>query len=106
MQRVAIFLRNSGGVNKFRRAILNTLRTDLIDEALVCSGFFQDDSKYSMRASSFSTRGFQTFMVILVEVMPSFLPMLLSLEVDCTHCVRVAWEKGKRIFRTVGGVNR
>lgn len=47
MQRVAIFLRNVGHTNKFRRAILNTLRTPAIDEALVCSGFFQDDGKYS-----------------------------------------------------------
>lgn len=47
MRRVAIFLRNTGGVNKFRRAILNTLRTDIVDEALLCSGFFQDDAKYS-----------------------------------------------------------
>ncbi len=47
MRRVAIFLRNTGTVNKFRRTILNTLRTDLVDEALVCSGFFQDNGKYS-----------------------------------------------------------
>jgi phosphatidylserine/phosphatidylglycerophosphate/cardiolipin synthase-like enzyme len=47
MHRIAIFLRQSVAVSKFRRAILNTLRTDLIDEALVCSGFFQGDAKYS-----------------------------------------------------------
>lgn len=50
MQRVAIFLRNTGSVNKFRRAILNTLRSHRIDEALMCSGFFQDDHKYSTGA--------------------------------------------------------
>jgi phosphatidylserine/phosphatidylglycerophosphate/cardiolipin synthase-like enzyme len=50
MRRVAIFLRNAGPVNKFRRAILNTLRTDVVDEALMCSGFFQDDKKYSAGA--------------------------------------------------------
>jgi len=50
VRRVAIFLRKTGTVNKFRRAILNTLRTDLVDEALLCSGFFQDDSKYSAGA--------------------------------------------------------
>lgn len=50
MQQIAIFLRNTGSVNKFRRAILNTLRTDCIDEALLCSGFFQDDGKYSTGA--------------------------------------------------------
>lgn len=47
MQRIAIFLRKKGTVNKFRRAILNTLRTPLVDEAIVCSGFFQDTAKYS-----------------------------------------------------------
>jgi hypothetical protein len=47
MHRVAIFLRNTGSVNKFRRAILNTLRVNSVDEALICSGFFQDDGKYS-----------------------------------------------------------
>jgi hypothetical protein len=50
MRRVAIFLRKTGTVNKFRRAILGTLRTDLVDEALLCSGFFQDDGKYSAGA--------------------------------------------------------
>lgn len=50
MHRLAIFPRSTGNVNKFRRAILNALRTDLADEALVCSGFFQDDNKYSAGA--------------------------------------------------------
>jgi hypothetical protein len=50
MQRVAIFLRKTGTVNKFRDAILNTLRTDLVDNALLCSGFFQDNFKYSAGA--------------------------------------------------------
>lgn len=47
MKRVAIFLRKTGPVNKFRAAILGALRTDLVDNALLCSGFFQDDAKYS-----------------------------------------------------------
>lgn len=50
MQRVAIFLRKSGAVNKFRNAILNTLRTNLVDNAILCSGFFQDTPKYSAGA--------------------------------------------------------
>jgi len=50
MKRVAIFLRNTGHVNKFRRAVLASLRSPLIDEALLCSGFFQDDGKYSAGA--------------------------------------------------------
>ena len=47
MHRIALFLRKDPSTNKFRRTILNTLRSPLIDEALICSGFFQDDSKYS-----------------------------------------------------------
>lgn len=50
MRRVAIFLRKTGSVNKFRAAILGALRTDLVDNALLCSGFFQDDGKYSAGA--------------------------------------------------------
>lgn len=47
MRRVAIILRNTGSVNRFRRTILGALRLTVVDEALVCSGFFQDDRKYS-----------------------------------------------------------
>ena len=50
MKRVAIFLRNTGSTNKFRRTVLGALRTDMVDEALLCSGFFQDDAKYSTGA--------------------------------------------------------
>ncbi len=50
MKRVAIFLRKTGSVNRFRAAILGALRTDLVDNALLCSGFFQDDGKYSAGA--------------------------------------------------------
>lgn len=50
MRRVAIFLRKTGSLNKFRAAILGALRTDLVDNALLCSGFFQDDGKYSAGA--------------------------------------------------------
>lgn len=50
MRRVAIFLRKTGSVNKFRAAILGALRTDLVDNALLCSGFFQDDGRYSAGA--------------------------------------------------------
>lgn len=50
MKRVAIFLRKTGSINKFRAAILGALRTDLVDNALLCSGFFQDDGKYSAGA--------------------------------------------------------
>ncbi len=47
MRRVAIFLRKTGKINKFRNTILNTLRTDIVDNALLCSGFFQHDHSYS-----------------------------------------------------------
>lgn len=50
MRRVAIFLRKTGSTNKFRRTVLGALRTDMVDEALLCSGFFQDDAKYSTGA--------------------------------------------------------
>lgn len=50
MKRVAIFLRKTGSINKFRAAILGTLRVDIVDNALLCSGFFQDDAKYSAGA--------------------------------------------------------
>lgn len=50
MKRIAIFLRGSGAVSKFRRAILSTLRVDAVDEGLLCSGFFQDDLKFSAGA--------------------------------------------------------
>jgi hypothetical protein len=58
MHRVAIFLRSTGNVNRFRRAILNALRTDLVDEVLVCSGFFQDDKNtLRERTSTWISRG-------------------------------------------------
>ncbi len=47
MKRIAIVLRKSGNINRFRRVILGSLKTSAIDEALLCSGFFQDDTKYS-----------------------------------------------------------
>ncbi len=50
MRRVAIFLRKTGSLNKFRAAILGALRTDIVDNALLCSGFFQDDGRYSAGA--------------------------------------------------------
>lgn len=50
MKRIAIFLRDSGSVNRFRRAILATLRVDAVNEGLLCSGFFQDDPKFSAGA--------------------------------------------------------
>lgn len=45
MKRVAIFLRKDI-YNKFRRTILETLSSAAVDEALLCSGFFQDTTNY------------------------------------------------------------
>jgi phosphatidylserine/phosphatidylglycerophosphate/cardiolipin synthase-like enzyme len=45
MRRIAIFLRKAAG-NKFRAAILNTLRLPAVDSALLCSGFFQADHTF------------------------------------------------------------
>lgn len=45
MKRVAIFLRKDI-VNKFRRAIIETLKSEEVDEALLCSGFFQHTHNY------------------------------------------------------------
>ena len=45
MKRVAIFLRKEV-INKFRRAIIETLKSSEVDEALLCSGFFQDLPNY------------------------------------------------------------
>lgn len=43
-------MRKTGSLNKFRAAILGALRTDIVDNALLCSGFFQDDGRYSAGA--------------------------------------------------------
>lgn len=42
MNRIAIFLRKKTAHNKFRKVILETLRLGIVDNALICSGFFQD----------------------------------------------------------------
>jgi phosphatidylserine/phosphatidylglycerophosphate/cardiolipin synthase-like enzyme len=44
---MGIFLRKSGNSNKFREVILRSLRAPYIDNALLCSGFFQEDVHYS-----------------------------------------------------------
>ena len=44
---VAICLRTSGSVNVFRDAIIDALGSKTIDEALLCSGFFQENFRGS-----------------------------------------------------------
>ena len=40
---IAIVLRTSGAVNIFRDAVVDALSSNRIDEALLCSGFFQEN---------------------------------------------------------------
>ena len=40
---IAIVLRTSGTVNIFRDAVVDALSSNRIDEALLCSGFFQEN---------------------------------------------------------------
>lgn len=47
MNKIAIFLRKGAHPNHFREVILRTLRTSCVDQALLCSGFFQNDAAYA-----------------------------------------------------------
>lgn len=49
---IAIILRTSGSINIFRDAIIDALDSDHIDEALLCSGFFQENFKGSAYQAS------------------------------------------------------
>jgi phosphatidylserine/phosphatidylglycerophosphate/cardiolipin synthase-like enzyme len=46
MERVAIILRKSSAINRFRTIILDCFASDEFDEHLLCSGFFQERGKY------------------------------------------------------------
>lgn len=46
MERVAIILRKSQVVNRFRSILLGCFSNDNLDEHLICSGFFQERGKY------------------------------------------------------------
>ncbi len=54
MNSVAFFLRNKLTENKFSEAVMATLNIPDVDSALLCSGFFQEDSSYSISAAKFS----------------------------------------------------
>jgi phosphatidylserine/phosphatidylglycerophosphate/cardiolipin synthase-like enzyme len=54
MERVAIILRKSSAINRFRRIILDCFASDEFDEHLLCSGFFQERGKY-FASSCFAT---------------------------------------------------
>ena len=47
-----IFLRREKSVNRFRDTILGAIQSGLGDEALICSGFFQEDGKFSAAVTS------------------------------------------------------
>lgn len=46
MQKVAIFLRKDKAINRFRETILETLKLPFVNNALLCSGFFQHSKIY------------------------------------------------------------
>lgn len=46
MERVAIILRKSQAINRFRKIILDCFASNEFDEHLLCSGFFQERGKY------------------------------------------------------------
>ena len=54
MNSLAFFLRNKLTENRFSDAVLAALNMPSIDSALLCSGFFQEDSSYSVTAAKFS----------------------------------------------------
>ncbi|QDQ88577.1 hypothetical protein FMZ60_13950 [Alcaligenaceae bacterium SJ-26] len=49
---IAIILRTSGSINVFRDAVIDALSSSSIDEALLCSGFFQENFKGSAYQAS------------------------------------------------------
>lgn len=55
MNNVAFFLRSKLAENRFSSAVLAALNAPAVDSALLCSGFFQEDSSYSVSAKKFSS---------------------------------------------------
>ncbi|WIH05331.1 hypothetical protein KHF85_02075 [Xanthomonas translucens pv. graminis] len=55
MDNIAFFFRNKLSENRFSDSVLAALSTPSIDSALLCSGFFQEDSSYSVSAKRFSS---------------------------------------------------
>lgn len=55
MDNIAFFLRNKLSENRFSDSVLAALNTPSVDSALLCSGFFQEDSSYSVSAKKFSS---------------------------------------------------
>ncbi|MCK9622300.1 MAG: hypothetical protein M0R47_17395 [Methylobacter sp.] len=50
MERVAIILRKSHAINRFREIILRAFQEPDLNELLLCSGFFQDRTNYQASA--------------------------------------------------------
>lgn len=53
MNRIAIFLRKELKKNRFSEAVVGALNDQAIDEAVLCSGFFQEDASYSVSKAKF-----------------------------------------------------
>ncbi|GCE90865.1 hypothetical protein MSKU15_2466 [Komagataeibacter diospyri] len=54
MQKIAIFLRKELRINRFSQAVISTLNSPCIDNAIICSGFFQEHSSYSVSHAKFN----------------------------------------------------
>lgn len=46
-QRIAIFLRRSASINRFRNILVGCVNEGCVNEAVISSGFFQEDNKFS-----------------------------------------------------------
>lgn len=57
MQKIAIFLRKELRVNRFSDAVVGVLNSRSIDNAIICSGFFQEDTSYSVSTAKFNLLG-------------------------------------------------
>jgi phosphatidylserine/phosphatidylglycerophosphate/cardiolipin synthase-like enzyme len=55
-QLVAILLRKTHAINRFRKIILNAINDDNFDEFVICSGFFQENAHYKASSSFNLTR--------------------------------------------------
>ncbi len=53
MNNIAIFLRKELNKNRFSESVLGALNSTSVDEAIICSGFFQEDNSYSVSSKKF-----------------------------------------------------
>ncbi len=129
MNRVAIFLRSKLKVNRFSDAVLAALNQTNIDSAILCSGFFQEDSSYRVSHRKFSgitrccskidlttvgyyssrdKKKYQTFLTGLKAVTCPICVNVKSLRMpgDRWHAkVFIAKEQGAPVFAAIGSSN-